>query len=197
MWVVRACRGHCSLPTPLFPSSYPFLPQFLPLSFPVPIPSLPQFLPLSSTGAFVVLNLIVAVILENFTSLGNLNPDLVSCTLHTTAPTDYHCYPCATPTTPTTLIPLTTLLPPTTLLFATLPTCSPLVAPQLTTTHCSLLTTHHSLRTAPSHHSPRTAATHHSPLTTHCTYSSLTTHCSYSPLTTHYALHLLITHHAL
>ena len=29
-------------------------------------------------GSFVFLNLVVAVILENFSSLGNLNPDLVS-----------------------------------------------------------------------------------------------------------------------
>jgi len=42
--------------------------------------ALPYFVSFIIVGMFVFLNLIVAVILENFTTLGNLNPDLVSAT---------------------------------------------------------------------------------------------------------------------
>ena len=40
--------------------------------------ALPYFISFIVIGTFVFLNLVVAVILENFTSLGNVNPDLVS-----------------------------------------------------------------------------------------------------------------------
>merc|ERR1719498_2217698 len=40
--------------------------------------ALPYFISFTVIGSFVMLNLVVAVILENFTSLGNVNPDLVS-----------------------------------------------------------------------------------------------------------------------
>jgi hypothetical protein len=40
--------------------------------------ALPYFISYCVIGTFVMLNLVVAVILENFTSLGNVNPDLVS-----------------------------------------------------------------------------------------------------------------------
>merc|ERR1719201_526664 len=40
--------------------------------------SVPYFIIYTILGTFVMLNLVVAVILENFTSLGNVNPDLVS-----------------------------------------------------------------------------------------------------------------------
>ena len=40
--------------------------------------ALPFFISFLVIGTFVMLNLVVAVILENFTSLGNVNPDLVS-----------------------------------------------------------------------------------------------------------------------
>jgi hypothetical protein len=40
--------------------------------------SVPYFIAFTIIGTFVMLNLVVAVILENFTSLGNVNPDLVS-----------------------------------------------------------------------------------------------------------------------
>ena len=42
------------------------------------IAAVPFFVSFQFLGSFVFLNLIVAVILENFTSLGNVNPDLVS-----------------------------------------------------------------------------------------------------------------------
>jgi hypothetical protein len=42
--------------------------------------AIPYFLSYTIIGAFVLLNLVVAVILENFTALGNVNPDLVSAT---------------------------------------------------------------------------------------------------------------------
>merc|ERR1719163_791161 len=40
--------------------------------------AIPYFIAYTIIGTFVMLNLVVAVILENFTSLGNVNPDLVS-----------------------------------------------------------------------------------------------------------------------
>merc|ERR1719171_46928 len=40
--------------------------------------AIPYFIAFTVIGSFVMLNLVVAVILENFTSLGNVNPDLVS-----------------------------------------------------------------------------------------------------------------------
>ena len=40
--------------------------------------ALPFFISYMIIGAFIFLNLVVAVILENFTALGNVNPDLVS-----------------------------------------------------------------------------------------------------------------------
>ena len=40
--------------------------------------ALPYFISWTIVGTFVFLNLIVAVILEHFTALGNVNPDLVS-----------------------------------------------------------------------------------------------------------------------
>ena len=40
--------------------------------------ALPYFLSFMFIGTFVLLNLVVAVILENFSALGNVNPDLVS-----------------------------------------------------------------------------------------------------------------------
>merc|ERR550514_1558427 len=40
--------------------------------------AIPYFISFTIIGTFVMLNLVVAVILENFTALGNVNPDLVS-----------------------------------------------------------------------------------------------------------------------
>merc|ERR1719506_1075816 len=40
--------------------------------------AVPYFIAFTIIGGFIMLNLVVAVILENFTSLGNVNPDLVS-----------------------------------------------------------------------------------------------------------------------
>ena len=40
--------------------------------------AIPYFISYTVVGAFVLLNLVVAVILENFTAMGDINPDLVS-----------------------------------------------------------------------------------------------------------------------
>ena len=42
--------------------------------------AIPFFVSFQVLGSFVMLNLVVAVILENFTTLGNVNPDLISST---------------------------------------------------------------------------------------------------------------------
>ena len=40
--------------------------------------AIPYFVSFQVLGSFVMLNLVVAVILENFTTLGNVNPNLIS-----------------------------------------------------------------------------------------------------------------------
>jgi hypothetical protein len=40
--------------------------------------AIPYFVSFQLLGSFVLLNLVVAIILENFTTLGNVNPDLIS-----------------------------------------------------------------------------------------------------------------------
>merc|ERR1719230_878549 len=52
-------------------------PDMIPTDCGSPI-AIPYFISFTVVGTFVMLNLVVAVILENFTSLGNVNSDLVS-----------------------------------------------------------------------------------------------------------------------
>ena len=55
--------------------------------------AVPYFISFMVIGSFVFLNLVVAVILDNFTALGDVNPDLVSATASASEFTPCSCLP--------------------------------------------------------------------------------------------------------